>query len=120
MKRTAVFLILSSAADLVFLEKNRWLALAGLFEGVLLSLARLIGNGRILKAILQLNGNKAVGVGILVFTAFQLALLPVILLLYFLNAWTLYGFVAGILAVPAVVMVNSITEAFGITKNNFE
>ena len=120
VKRAAVFLIVLSAAALAFLGENGWLAFAGLFAGTLLSVVRLIGNELIFKAVFKLNGGKAVAGSILVFTAIQLILLPVILLVYFLNVWILYGFVAGILAVPVIVMINSITEAFGITKNNFE
>lgn len=120
VKRAAIFLILLSAADLAFLGENRWLTLAGLLAGTSLSIARLIVNEWLFKEVFKLSGGKAAAGSILVFTAVQLVLLPVLLLLYFLSAWILYGFVAGILAVPVIVMVNSITEAFGITKNNFE
>lgn len=120
VKRAAIYLILLSAADLALLEKNRWPALAGLLAGTLLSVARLVGNERLFQAFSGWNGGKAVAGSILVFTAIQLAFLPVILILYIINAWVLYGFIAGILAVPAIVMGNSITEAIGLTKNNFE
>lgn len=120
LRRAAVFLLLLSAADLVFLGKNSWLAFTGLLAGTLLSIVRLVGNEWLFKEVFKFNGGKAVAGSILVFTAIQLILLPIILLLYFLNTWILFGFVAGILAVPVIVMVNSITEAFGMTKNNFE
>lgn len=120
VKRAAIFLILCSAASLALLGQNRWTALAGLLAGTLLSVARLIGNERLFTAFSGWDGGKAVAGSILVFTAIQLALLPLILILYMINAWLLYGFVAGILAVPIIVMGNSITEAIGLTKNNFE
>ncbi len=120
VKRAAIYLILLSAADLALLGKNRWPALAGLLVGTLLSVARLVGNERLFHAFSAWNGGKAVAGSILVFTAIQLAFLPVILILYIINAWVLYGFIAGILAVPAIVMGNSITEAAGLTKNDFE
>lgn len=120
VKRAAVFLAVLSVADLIFLGNNRWLVLAGLTVGTLLSVARLMGNEWLFRKIFQLTGGKAVAGSILVFTGLQLILLPVILLVYFVSVWTLYGFVAGVLAVPAVVMINSVTETFKMTKNNFE
>lgn len=36
------------------------------------------------------------------------------------NIWFFAGLTAGILHVPAVIMINSITEAMGITHNNFK
>lgn len=120
VKRVLIFLILCSAADLALLEQNRWTALAGLFAGTLLSVVRLIGNERLFHAFSGWNGGKAIAGSIFVFTAIQLALLPVILILYIISTWVLYGFIAGILAVPVIVMVNSITEAIGLTKNDFE
>ncbi len=120
VKRAVIFLVLCSAADLALPEKNRWPALAGLFAGTLLSVARLVGNERLFQAFSGWNGGKAVAGSILVFTAIQLALLPLILILYMISAWLLYGFIAGILAVPLIVMINSITETLGLTKNDFE
>ena len=120
VKRAAVFLAVLSVADLAFLGNNRWLVLAGLAVGTLLSVARLMGNEWLFQKIFQLTGGKAVAGSILVFTGLQLILLPVILLVYFVSVWALYGFVAGVIAVPAVVMVNSVTETFKMTKNNFE
>lgn len=120
VKRVAVFLAVLSVADLAFLGNNRWLVLAGLAVGTLLSVARLMGNEWLFRKIFQFTGGKAVAGSILVFTGLQLILLPVILLVYLVSTWVLYGFLAGVMAVPAVVMVNSVTETFKITKNNFE
>lgn len=120
VKRAAVFFAVLSVADLAFLENNRWLVLAGLAVGTLLSVARLMINEWLFQKIFQLTGGKAVTGSILVFTGLQLILLPVILILYFISIWVLFGFVAGIMAVPVIVMINSFTETFGMTKNNFE
>ena len=120
VKRAAVWLFILSAADLAFLGQNRWPAFAGLVAGTLLSIAKLMGNEWLFQEVFKLSGGKAVAGSILVFTGLQLVLLPIILILYYLSLWAFYGFVAGILAVPLIVMINSITETFGITKNNFE
>ncbi len=120
VKRAVVFFAVLSVADLAFLGNSRWLVLAGLTVGTLLSVARLMGNEWLFQKIFQLTGGKAVAGSILVFTGLQLILLPVIVILYCISVWALYGFVAGIMAVPVIVMINSFTETFGMTKNNFE
>lgn len=120
VKRAAVFFAVLSAADLAFLGNSRWVVLAGLAVGTLLSVARLMGNEWLFQKIFQMTGGKAAAGSILVFTGLQLILLPIIMILYFISVWMLYGFVAGIMAVPVIVMINSFTETFGMTKNNFE
>lgn len=113
-------MILLTAAELLFCKSNRWFILGGLLAGALISIGRLCGNEWILKRIFKLNGGKAAAVGIVAFTLNQFVLLPVIVLTYFINTWALYGLIAGILVVPVIIMINSITEAFGVTKNSFE
>lgn len=120
VKRAAAALILLTATDMIFLGRNRWLVLAGLLAGAFISVGRFSGNGWILKKVFQLTGDKAVTGSIVIFTASQLVLMPVIVITYFLNVWIFYGLIAGFLNVPLVIMINSITEAFGITKNSFE
>lgn len=120
IKRAAVFLALMAAADMVFMGSGRWFVLAGLLAGAALSIGRLVGNEWILAKVFSLSGGKAIAGSIAAFTISQLVLAPVIILTYFLSIWALYGLLAGVLAVPAVIMLNSITEAFGITKNSFE
>ena len=120
VKRAAVLFFVLSTADLAFLGQDRWPVFAGLVAGTLLSIAKLVGNEWLFQKIFTLSGEKAMAGSILVFTGLQLVLLPIILILYYLSLWALYGFVAGILAVPLIVMINSVTETFGITKNNFE
>lgn len=120
VKRATVLLILLMTVDLAFLEKNRWLVLAGLLVGAFVSVGRFSSNEWLLKKVFQLNGDKAVTGSIVAFTLNQLILMPIIAITYFLNVWALYGLVVGFLVVPAIIMINSITEAFGITKNSFE
>jgi fatty-acid desaturase len=62
----------------------------------------------------------APGSSVVLFAISQLILLPLLFIAYFINQWVFAGFVTGILLVPLVIMINSITEAFGITKNHFE
>lgn len=119
VKRAALFLVLLTAADLAFLGNHKWLVLAGVFAGAFISVGRLFSNEFILKKIFELNGKKTIA-GSMAFAMNQLILLPVIALAYSLSVWILVGFIAGILTVPIIVMINSVTEAFEITKNDFE
>lgn len=54
------------------------------------------------------------------FLANQVVILLLLFAAYFLNPWFFAGIVAGVLLVPFVIMINSITEALKITSNNFE
>lgn len=120
IKRAAVLAIILTAADIAFLGSNRWLILYGLLFGTAVGLARLLSNEWILKVTFKAGKGKVLTGSIAAFTINQLALVPIILLAYFLSGWLLCGLITGLLIVPAIVMINSITEAFGITKNSFE
>lgn len=120
VKRTALFLILLTVADIAFLGSNKWFVLAGLLAGASLSIGRLVSNEWILKRTFELNGEKAVTGSIAAFTISQIVIIPVIVITYFFSTWLFYGLLAGIMVVPMIVMINSITEAIGITKNSFE
>jgi hypothetical protein len=120
LKRAAVLVIILTAADIAFLGGNRWFVLGGLLLGTVVSLGRMLSNEWILKVTFKVSKGKALAGSIAAFTINQLALVPIILLAYFLNIWLFCGLIAGFLVVPAIVMMNSITEAFGITKNSFE
>lgn len=119
-KRAAVFVLILSAADLAFGGSGKWMMLLGLMAGAAVGILRFYGNGWILKLILrQESRQNPVGSAVL-FTAGQLAVFVFAFLAYCVGIRTLYGFVAGVLVIPLAVMMNSVTEAFGITKNNFE
>lgn len=120
LKRAAVLVIILTAVDIAFLGSNRWLVLGGLLLGTVVSLGRMFSNEWILKVTFKAGKGKAMAGSIAAFTINQLALAPMMLLAYFLNIWLFCGLIAGFLVVPAIVMINSITEAFGITKNSFE
>lgn len=120
VKREALFLILLIAADIAFLGENRWLVLLGLFAGALSFTGRLGVTEWILIKTFRMNGRNAAAERIAAFTVSQLVWVPALVLAYLLSRWVLYGFVAGVLVVPVIIMMNSITEAFGITENDFE
>jgi hypothetical protein len=50
----------------------------------------------------------------------QTALAAMLYIAFRLDAGLFFGFTAGILIVPLILLVNGITEAAGITHNNFQ
>jgi len=123
-KKAVICLMLMSIIDIIAV-KNRWLVLIGLVVGAILSVAKFGSYAWAFRRIIgidQGDSSKRVGPGssITVYVLNQLILLPLLFLIYLLNHWIFAGFVAGILIVPFVIMINSITEVLGITKNNFE
>ena len=120
-KRVLLCFGILSITDIIWFE-SRWYILVGLFSGGILSVAKFGSYTWAFERILSPNtaGRINAGGSITVFALNQLVLLPLLYLAYVLNHWLFAGFVAGILLVPLVIMINCITEATGITKNNFE
>lgn len=123
-KRVLICYMLVSIIDVVLVEQ-RWLALFGLTAGCALSILKFGSYSWVFGKIASLgtvaaNKGTGAGLGILVFTFNQLFLLPILYLAYKYDIWFFTGFVAGILLVPFAIMINCLTEATGITHNNFE
>lgn len=119
IKRAAAFLLLLAAADLAFLGSSRWLVFGGLLAGTAISAGRFISNEWLLRKIFFSRKKTAAG-SIATFTLSFLFLFALIAAACFLNIWVWYGAVAGALTVPIMIMINSITEALGITNNKFQ
>lgn len=119
-KRAAILAAAIAAADLVFGGGRKWVLLLGFLAGAVFNMFLFCGNGWILKKIAQPGSTRNAIGGAALFSIFQLILFPAAVLAYCVSIWVLYGFAAGVLVIPLVIMINSMTEAFGITKNNFE
>lgn len=119
-KRAAVLFLLLAAAAAVFLGSGRWPALAGLLAGAFLGAGRFRSNEWIFAKILGEKGGKAAAAGAALYAAGMLALFAALASAYFLNSWLFRGVLAGLFLNPAVIMLNSVTEAFGVTRNGFD
>lgn len=124
VKRVLICYILLSIIDVV-LVKQRWLALFGLSVGAVFGVLKFISYswvfGRIASgAAAGIRKGAGAGLGILVFAFNQILLLPLLFVAYKFDMWFFTGLVAGILLVPFAIMLNCLTEAIGITHNNFE
>jgi hypothetical protein len=125
-KRVLLCCVILSIISIVCFE-SKWHIVGGLLTGGLLSIIKFASYIWIFKRILSPGiavtggrGRASASGGVLVFALNQIILLPLLYLSYILSRWFFAGIVAGILLVPFVIMINSITEALGITKNNFE
>lgn len=123
LKRLLICFILLSIIDMVVFE-NRWPVLAGLATGTVVSALKFCGNAKSLSGIFNnaaqgSRGRRGQHSSTVIFLLNQIILLPLLFLAYYMGQWVFWGFVAGILTVPLLIMLNSITEAFGITRNHF-
>lgn len=123
-KKAVICLILLSIIDVIAIN-YKWLVFVGLVLGTILSVAKFGSYAWVFERICNpdqgdSSKKQASGSSITVFMLNQLILLPLLFLAYFINLRIFAGFVAGILIVPFVIMMNSITEVLGITKNHFE
>lgn len=120
LKRVLILYILLSILDLL-LVKERWYGLGGLTVGALYSVIR-FGLLEYTFASMLLKNRKTASIGsIVAISVFSIAALVTLLTLSIkLSIWFFTGAAVGILLVPAVIVINGITEALGISKNNFE
>ncbi|NJD03698.1 MAG: hypothetical protein FIA99_14135 [Ruminiclostridium sp.] len=124
VKRVFICFILLSVIDMVLLE-FRWHVLAGLILGSFFGVLKFGGYAWIFEKIVSTIVNPAqktssAKIGLFGFLVNQLLVFPLLLAAYFLNKWFFAGIVTGVLLVPFVIMLNSMTEALKITRNNFE
>ncbi|HEX2947515.1 MAG TPA: hypothetical protein VHT96_16380 [Clostridia bacterium] len=123
LKRLLICFILLSIFDMVMIE-NRWSAFCGLAAGAIISAMKFCGSAAALAGFFGIEtraGRGRLGQrwAVVIFLLNQLILLPLLFLAYNISQWVFWGFVAGILTIPMLIMLNSITEAFGITRNHF-
>lgn len=124
LKRVLICFIVLSIIVMISI-KQRWFAFAGIFSGGILSILRFGSSTAVFTRITAAVPGSApvrhgAGVSVLVYVINQVILLPLIFVAYKLGQWFFSGFVAGILLVPFVVMLNSVTEILAITHNEFK
>jgi len=121
-KRAAVLALLLSFFPHIHADIG-WRALYGLFAGTALGILRYVTYALVLRKLVcnaAVSHKRAVTAGISAFAANQLLILPLLLFCHSVHPSLFWGFVCGIFTVPTTVMVNSVTEALGIIKSNFE
>jgi hypothetical protein len=104
--------------------ENRWPLFFGLAAGTVISAVKFCGTAAALAgffgaAVQDGHGKSGQRSAMVIFLINQIILLPLLFLAYYISLWVFWGFIAGVLAIPLLIMLNSITEAFGITRNHF-
>jgi hypothetical protein len=120
LKRTLVLFALLALLDVTFFEQ-RWLILAGLTTGCVVSLMRYNATSALYKKILSHEEHMANALKMVfkyIFSQIFTILIMIVSLMQ--NRWFFMGITAGILLVPLTIFINGITEGLGITKNKFE
>lgn len=123
-KRVLICYILLSIIDVVLMTQ-RWFILVGMFLGVVISLIRFGSYGFVFTGIVLAN-SVAARKGFSVFSSLaiyvinQLVLIPVLYIAFKFNQYFFAGVFIGIMLLPFTIFINSLTEALGITHNDFE
>ena len=123
-KRSLLFFVILAILDIV-LFKNRWYCLVGLFLGGIFSVSKFRSYSMVFTRIIgsasiNVKNSHAVRNSLIVFFINQIILLPILFISLKFNSWFFMGIVAGILLVPLVLMINTITEPLRLTHNNYE
>lgn len=117
--RSLVVMLAFSIVAVIFFS-GRWAFLAGLALGYGTVILKLYAMGRMLDGLLVRRQSPAF-LGGLVQYLLRFGLLFLIMVVSaVIDTWMLFGSLAGAIALPIVVMVNGMTEAMGLTHNNFE
>lgn len=115
-----IILYLISVILLLIFFHGRPIIIAGLSLGGVLSIVRFSTNATSFIRLLSGTGETLAGGRIKWFIINSIVAFVVLAVSIKINLFFFGGVIAGIFFVPIVIIINSITEAIGITHNNFE
>lgn len=119
-KRVLIVVGLLSIVTIAVLQQ-KWMVLTGLFAGGIFSILRFGSLSDMITSLLNGGNNQSAALRSVlsyVLSIITLVILMAASLLY--NRWFAAGMITGILLVPFIIFINSLTEGLGITHNNFE
>lgn len=124
LKRALIVFIILTIIDIVFIN-GKWFAFCGLLIGGLLSILKFSSYAWVFAKIItpepeNTQKKYSAGNAVIVFILNQVLLLPLMLVTLKINLMLFAGFVAGILLVHLILLMNCITEGLRITHNHFE
>jgi hypothetical protein len=120
VKRITLFALIGSAVSLIF--PSRWMIILGLMAGAGMSIFRFGGYAWIYGRITtgkEYNAGSAAIKSVLIFLANQILLIVLLFGVYRIHHAMFVGLVIGVLFAALSLIINSITEALGLTKNQF-
>jgi hypothetical protein len=120
VKRVLLLFVILEVVVILLMKDPQALS-AGLFAGGIFSVLRLKAMADLLSRILfEKTTHRHANSSIAGFIIAQAAAALLLILALWIHNRAFIGAAAGILLVPAVVTVNSITEGLHFTNNNFE
>lgn len=117
--RIVIVYMLLVITSLIFFD-NRWNMVIGLTCGALVGILKYIALSKYISNILFKEQGKQY---LRIFVNFLSLQAITILLMVFsikISLWSFFGIVAGLLLIPAIITINSFTEALGMSHNNFQ
>ena len=100
---------------------NRWYIVIGLTCGSVFGILKFIGSSRFISNILsQREKNTSLARILVKFLSLQVVTVLFMVVSISVSLWSFLGVVAGILLIPLIILINSLTEALGISHNNFQ
>ncbi len=123
-KRVLICYIPMSIIDIA-LVKQRWIVLLGMLIGVFVSLIRFNSYGLVFERMFLANLEAtrkgfSIIISLTIFIMNQLVLFFLLFIAYKVNPYLFAGIFTGVMLLPFMLFVNCLTEATGVTHNNFE
>lgn len=114
-----VYIVLIMISLVLF--DNRWNIVIGLTCGSVFGILKYIGASRFISNILlQREENVSLARIFVKFLSLQAVTVLLMTVSLSISLWSFLGVVAGILLIPLIILINSLTEALGLSHNNFQ
>lgn len=118
--RIIIVYIVSIIISLILFD-NRWNIVIGLTCGSVFGILKYIVASRFISNILlQREENLSLARILVKFLSLQVVTVLLMAVSIRISLWSFLGVVAGILLIPLIILINSLTEALGISHNNFQ
>jgi hypothetical protein len=118
--RVIVVYIVLIIISLIFFDKRGNIVI-GLTCGSVFGILKYIGTSRLISNILLLGEKNFSLLKMFVkFLSTQTLTVLFMAVSISINKWSFLGVVAGILIIPLIILINSLTEALGLSHNNFQ
>jgi hypothetical protein len=118
-KRVLLVFMILSIISLVILEK-RWLVFFGLFTSSAYSVLKFsMTYSLFYKVLSPVEDVRITGLIIVKYITAQFITVILLAASLWINIWLFAGIVAGVMIIPAIILINGITEALGITHNSY-
>jgi thiamine transporter ThiT len=119
IKRVIIFFVVLEIINLILLDQ-KWFVATGLICGTIFGILKFIYTSKFISHLIGVEERFTSGRVFIKFVLSQMTTMVLIAIAIKFNMWFFAGTLTGILLIPAVIMVNSITEALQISHNRFQ